>query len=85
MVAEAFVGIAFLRNAISICIPLTAVTWLTQVGPIYVFVTASMISLFIGLLFIPMIIWGKKIRIALASRYYAIVEKRLQHGLSGGL
>ncbi|KXJ90344.1 major facilitator superfamily domain-containing protein [Microdochium bolleyi] len=85
LVAEAFVGIAFLRNAVSICIPLTAVQWMTQVGPVYMFVTSSMIILFIALLFIPMIIWGKKIRIALAPRYYAIIEKRMQHGLHAGL
>lgn len=85
LVAEAFVGIAFLRNAISIVVPLTAVQWMTQVGPVYMFVTASMICLFIGLLFIPMVIWGKRIRTALAPRYYAVIEKRMQHGLAGGL
>ncbi|KAH7029879.1 major facilitator superfamily domain-containing protein [Microdochium trichocladiopsis] len=83
LVAEAFVGIAFMRNVISIVIPLTSIDWLTNMGVVYMFVIAALVNLFIGLLFIPMIIWGKRIRTALAPRYYHIIEKRLVHGLTG--
>ncbi|KAI1078608.1 major facilitator superfamily transporter [Whalleya microplaca] len=75
LVAEAFVGVAFLRNAISICIPLALVPWMKDVGITNVHILGGCISLFIGLLHIPMIIWGKKIRVALAPRYYRLVER----------
>lgn len=52
-------------------------------GVTYMFMTAALINLAIGLLFIPMIFFGKKIRVALADRYHRIIEKRLQHGLAG--
>jgi len=82
LVAEAFVGIAFIRNAISIAIPLTSIIWLNNMGLTYMFMTAALINLVIGLLFIPMIFFGKKIRVGLADRYHQIIEKRLQHGLT---
>lgn len=40
------------------------------------YIMSGSISLFIGLLHIPLIIWGKRIRTALAPRYWRLVEKR---------
>ncbi|KAK6850987.1 hypothetical protein PG987_000621 [Apiospora arundinis] len=74
LVAESFVLVAFFRNAFSICVPVALTPWMTAMGVGYMYVTAGCISLFIGLLHIPLIIYGKRIRVALAPRYDHVVE-----------
>lgn len=76
LTAEAFVGIAFVRNAIGIPIPFVITPWLQTSGMSKMFITAGLISFAISMLFVPLIIWGKKIRKALAPRYYELLEKQ---------
>jgi hypothetical protein len=76
LTAEAFVGIAFFRNAIGIPIPILITPWLNKMGLSNMFITAGLISLAISMLFVPLIIWGKKIRKAMAPRYYKLLEKQ---------
>ncbi|KAK2011933.1 major facilitator superfamily transporter [Colletotrichum eremochloae] len=76
LTGEAFVGIAFIRNAASVGIPSALVPWMTGMGLTNMFVLSGVVSLLIGLLYIPLIIWGKRIRTALAPRYWRLVEKR---------
>ncbi|KAK8053297.1 major facilitator superfamily transporter [Apiospora saccharicola] len=79
LVAEAFVLVAFFRNAFSIVVPVALTPWMATMGIGYMYVTAGCISLVIGLLHLPLIIWGKRIRIAMAPRYYKVVEKINSH------
>ncbi|KAH6656908.1 major facilitator superfamily domain-containing protein [Truncatella angustata] len=76
LTAEAFVGIAFLRNAINIGIPSALVPWLTAMGLSNMYILAGCIALAVGLLHVPLIIWGKRIRIVLAPRYQSLVAKK---------
>ncbi|KAJ4004801.1 hypothetical protein NW752_009533 [Fusarium irregulare] len=76
LTAEAFIGIAFMRNAISVAIPFAIVPWMNTMGLSNMYILSGMIAFAIGCLFIPMIIWGKKIRTALAPRYWKLVAKR---------
>lgn len=76
LTAEAFVGIAFVRNAVGIPIPFAITPWLQHSGLSNMFITAGLVSFAISMLFVPLIIWGKKIRKALAPRYYELLEKR---------
>lgn len=78
LTAEAFVGIAFFRNAVSVAVPFSLTTWMTNMGLTNMWILAGCISFVIGLLYIPMIIWGKRIRTALGPRYWRMVEKRAQ-------
>ncbi|KAK7932251.1 major facilitator superfamily transporter [Apiospora marii] len=79
LVAEAFVLVAFFRNAFSIVVPVALTPWMATMGVGYMYVTAGCISLVIGLLHLPLIIYGKRIRTALAPRYYKVVEKINSH------
>ncbi|KAK8044413.1 hypothetical protein PG993_004437 [Apiospora rasikravindrae] len=79
LVAEAFVLVAFFRNAFSIIVPVALTPWMATMGVQYMYVTAGCISLVIGLLHLPLIIWGKRIRAALGPRYYRVVEKINSH------
>ncbi|KAB5515362.1 major facilitator superfamily domain-containing protein [Coniochaeta sp. 2T2.1] len=76
LTAEAFIGVAFLRNAVSIGIPSALIPWLTTMGLGNMYILIGSIALAVGLLFVPLLIWGRRIRTALAPRYYALVEKR---------
>lgn len=78
LVAEAFIAVSFFRNAISAAVPFALVPWWTSMGLTNMFVVAGAISLAIGLTYVPMIIWGKRIRIALASQYWKQVERRVK-------
>ncbi|KAH7043919.1 major facilitator superfamily domain-containing protein [Macrophomina phaseolina] len=76
LTAEAFVGVAFVRNAVSIPIPFAITPWLKGMGLTNMFVTCGVVSLVISSLFVPMIIWGKRMRAALAPRYYMLLDKQ---------
>ncbi|GKT66295.1 major facilitator superfamily transporter [Colletotrichum tofieldiae] len=78
LTAEAFVGIAFIRNAVSVGVPSALVPWMSSMGLSNMYILSGAVSLLIGLLYIPMIIWGKRIRTALAPRYWRLVEKRME-------
>ncbi|KAF5010074.1 hypothetical protein FDECE_3740 [Fusarium decemcellulare] len=76
LTAEAFIGIAFFRNAVSVAVPFALVPWMSSMGLTNMYILSGCIAFGIGSLFVPMIIWGKKIRVALAPRYWRLVEKR---------
>ncbi|KAL0934650.1 major facilitator superfamily transporter [Colletotrichum truncatum] len=77
LTAEAFVGVAFIRNAVSVGVPSALVPWMSSMGLSNMYILSGIISLVIGLLYIPMIIWGKRMRTALAQRYWRLVERRM--------
>ncbi|KAM5352835.1 hypothetical protein ACJ41O_005557 [Fusarium nematophilum] len=76
LTAEAFVGIAFFRNAAGIGIPFALDSWITGMGVSNMFIMIGVISFVVSMLCVPMIIWGRKMRVALAPRYYRLLEKQ---------
>ncbi|BCS27822.1 uncharacterized protein APUU_60870S [Aspergillus puulaauensis] len=66
---DAFTGVAFLRNAISIGIPFAISPWLARSGAQDMFIACGLISLAVTLTIIPMVLYGKKMRVVTASRY----------------
>jgi hypothetical protein len=77
---EAFTAVAFMRNAVSIGIPFAITPWIQRNGLQNMFVACGFISFGVTLTIIPMVIWGKAARRALAGRYRSIVE---EHGHAG--
>jgi hypothetical protein len=73
---DAFTGIAFLRNAISIGIPFAITPWMLRDGLQNMFIACGFLSLGISLLIVPMIFYGKNSRRGLAARYYRLVEQQ---------
>ncbi|KAJ5632452.1 MFS general substrate transporter [Penicillium lividum] len=76
MTGDAFTGIAFMRNAVSIGIPFAITPWIERNGTQNMFIACGFISLGITSLMIPMILWGKDARRASAARYYRLVQKQ---------
>lgn len=67
---------AFVRNAVGIPIPFFYDPCLEHSGLSNMFITAGLISSAISMLFVPLIIWGKKIRKERAPQYYDLLEKQ---------
>ncbi|KAL4972623.1 major facilitator superfamily domain-containing protein [Aspergillus desertorum] len=71
---DAFTGVAFLRNAVSIGIPFAISPWLQRSGARGaqdMFITCDFISLAVTLTIIPIVLFGKKMRMVTANRYRA--------------
>ncbi|KAM0330846.1 hypothetical protein ACHAQA_003801 [Verticillium albo-atrum] len=79
LTAEAFVGVAFIRNAGAIGIPSAIVPWMTRMGVANMYITGGCIAFAVGCLFIPLLIWGKRIRIALAPRFHRLEQQRMDN------
>ncbi|KAL6230959.1 hypothetical protein BDW75DRAFT_234008 [Aspergillus navahoensis] len=73
---DAFTGVAFIRNAISIGIPFAISPWLERTGPQNMFIACGFISLAISMTIIPMALYGRKMRMVTASRYQAMAAQR---------
>jgi hypothetical protein len=69
-----------MRNAVSIGIPFAITPWIQRNGLQNMFVACGFISFGVTLTIIPMVVWGKAARRALAGRYRSIVE---EHGHAG--
>ncbi|EEA25195.1 hypothetical protein TMatcc_006583 [Talaromyces marneffei ATCC 18224] len=69
ILGDAFVGVAFLRNAVSVIIMFVITPWLDGMGLRNTFILCGALSFITLNVSIPMIIWGKKARIRTAGRY----------------
>jgi hypothetical protein len=78
LTAEAFVGVAFFRNAISIGVTFAMVPWWTAVGLSNMFITIGCVAFTVAAIYVPVLFWGKHIRTALAPRYYRLIGKKQQ-------
>ncbi|XHG09639.1 hypothetical protein AWENTII_012685 [Aspergillus wentii] len=72
---DAFTGVAFLRNAFSIGIPFAISPWMQRNGLANMFITCGFMSLGVTGLMIPMILFGKRMRARLATRYAIMAAK----------
>ncbi|PHH79788.1 hypothetical protein CDD80_3781 [Ophiocordyceps camponoti-rufipedis] len=70
IVPQTFVALTFFRNVISMASPFSVVPWFNSMGASNMFIMAGCLSLAVNLLALPMGIWGKKGRAAVAGRYY---------------
>ncbi|CZR67587.1 related to HOL1, putative substrate-H+ antiporter [Phialocephala subalpina] len=76
ILGDALVGVCFVRNAIAAAIVFAVSPWIVGMGMYSTFVLLGLVALFVMLLCVPMIIWGKKLRILCKHRYatYAKVQ-----------
>jgi hypothetical protein len=71
---DAFVAVVFVRNAFATAIVFALNPWISKLGLYNMFVCAACLGLSIGLLTVPMIIWGKKARNLTAMRYKMLAD-----------
>ena len=76
MVGEAFTGITFVRNSVAVVIPFAIDPWMQAMTLTNMFVICAVVSFLISLLFVPLLIWGKRMRVATAAKYYKMLEEQ---------
>lgn len=73
--AESFVFITFIRNAATIGVPFAVVPWLNSMSLTKISIICGCVATSICFSFIPILIWGRDIRVALHARYDKLVAK----------
>ncbi len=71
-------SVVFFQNALSIAGPFAIETWRHNMGITNMFITAAVLGLVINALAIPLVIWGKRARIAVAPRYHQLAKAGLR-------
>ncbi|KAH9228316.1 hypothetical protein K456DRAFT_1753753 [Colletotrichum gloeosporioides 23] len=80
--AESFVFITFIRNAATIGVPFAVVPWLNFMSLTNISIICGCVATSICFLFIPLLIWGRDIRVALHARYDKLVAETQDVGAS---
>ncbi|KAI5456841.1 major facilitator superfamily domain-containing protein [Mariannaea sp. PMI_226] len=75
LTAEAFIFITLVRNIPAIGVPFGVVSWISSVGLSKLFVISGCISTLICLTCIPVMIWGRRMRVATWAAYESILER----------
>ncbi|POR33087.1 Major facilitator superfamily transporter [Tolypocladium paradoxum] len=69
VIGDALVGVVFIRNAISVIVLFCLSPWRDAVGMQNLFVMVGIISFLFCMVPIPLLIWGKRARVATADKY----------------
>ncbi|KAL3291300.1 major facilitator superfamily transporter [Colletotrichum asianum] len=80
--AESFVFITFIRNAATIGVPFAVVPWLNSMSLTNISIICGCVATSICFLFIPLLIWGRGIRVPLHVRYDKLVAETQDVGAS---
>jgi hypothetical protein len=73
------IGIVFVRNLFAVVILFAVTPWTKDMGLQNVCIMTAVFCFAILLLPIPLIVWGKKIRIATAKRYKRMAMRQPAH------
>ncbi|GKT91287.1 major facilitator superfamily transporter [Colletotrichum tofieldiae] len=79
--AESFVFITFIRNAATIGVPFAIVPWMNSMSLTSISAISGSIASVVCFLYIPLLIWGRQIRVALHARYDRLAMEAGQTGL----
>ncbi|KAM0438827.1 hypothetical protein ACHAPT_001588 [Fusarium lateritium] len=75
LTAEAFVFVTFIRNIVCVGLPFGVVPWMNSMSLTNIFVISGCINTVVALLFVPLMVWGRRIRAAKASKYEALLAQ----------
>jgi hypothetical protein len=80
---DALVGVAFIRNGFSAGITYTISPWIASIGMHNTWTSVGCLSLAVALVCVPMMIWGKRMRVWRADKYqiYASRQFSVRHNL----
>lgn len=79
IIGNALVGVVFTRNAFSVLVLFTLTPWINGMGLQNMHVLVAVLCFVILLLPIPLIVWGKKARIATAKLYKKLASRQPTH------
>lgn len=73
------VGVIFVRNVFSVVVLFALTPWITAMGIQNLHILISVICFVVMLLPIPLLVWGKKARVATAESYRKMALRQLSH------
>jgi hypothetical protein len=73
------VGVVFTRNAFSVVVLFALTPWINGMGIQNLHILVAVLCFVILLLPVPLLIWGKKARIATARRYNKMASQQPTH------
>jgi hypothetical protein len=73
------IGIVFVRNLFAVVILFALTPWTTKMGVQNVSIIMAAVCFAILLIPIPLLLWGKKMRIATANRYRRMAMRQPAH------
>ncbi|KAJ6438160.1 Endonuclease/exonuclease/phosphatase [Purpureocillium lavendulum] len=79
VVGNALVGVVFTRNVLSVVVLFALTPWIEGMGLRDMHILVSAISFCILLIPVPLLIWGKKARVASAKTYKEMARKQPTH------
>ncbi|KAJ5503480.1 hypothetical protein N7463_006354 [Penicillium fimorum] len=79
IIGDALVGVIFMRNIFSVIVLFTLTPWVEGMGMRDLHILVTVIAFVIYLIPIPLLIWGKKARIATAPSYRRMAANQLSH------
>ncbi|KAI1622599.1 major facilitator superfamily transporter [Exophiala viscosa] len=79
IIGNALVGVVFTRNIFSVIILFALTPWINGMGVQNVHVLIAVLCFALSMLPVPLLIWGKKARIATATRYRKMASQQPTH------
>jgi hypothetical protein len=73
------VGVVFVRNVLSVIVLFTLTPWITGMGIQNLHILIAVICFVSLLLPVPLLMWGKKARVATAGSYKKMALRQLSH------
>ncbi|KAH7116303.1 major facilitator superfamily domain-containing protein, partial [Dactylonectria macrodidyma] len=73
---EAFIGVAFIRNCFSIAISFALVPWMDAQGTQNMSIVMGVWATAVAFIHVPLLIWGKRIRVKTAGAYELMAKER---------
>ncbi|KAK4862599.1 hypothetical protein LT330_002732 [Penicillium expansum] len=79
IIGDALVGVIFMRNIFSVIVLFVLTPWVNRMGMRDLHILIAVIAFVILLAPIPLLVWGKKARIATAPSYRKMAANQLSH------
>ncbi|KAJ6080299.1 hypothetical protein N7467_010052 [Penicillium canescens] len=79
IIGDALVGVIFMRNIFSVVVLFVLTPWVEGMGMRDLHILVAVIAFVILLIPVPLLIWGKKARVATAPMYRKMASNQLSH------
>ncbi|KAJ5586842.1 uncharacterized protein N7459_002607 [Penicillium hispanicum] len=79
VIGDALVGVIFVRNIISVIVLFVLTPWVDGMGLRNLHILAAVLAFALYMIPVPLLVWGKKARIATAASYRKMAAKQVSH------
>lgn len=79
IIGDALVGVVFIRNILSLIVLFVLTPWVDGMGMQNLHILVAVLAFVIYMLPVPLLVWGKKARVATATRYKKMATRQLCH------